>query len=28
MMTRITIDGTIAKFSCKTSIKPELWESK
>ena len=28
VMTRITIDGNIAQFSCKISIKPDLWETK
>ena len=27
-MARITIDGNIAQFSCKISIKPDLWETK
>jgi len=28
IMARITIDGTIAQFSCKVSIRPDLWETK
>jgi hypothetical protein len=28
IMVRVTIDGTIAQFSCKASIRPELWETK
>ena len=28
IMARITIDGTIAQFSCKISIRPDLWETK
>ena len=28
VMARITIDGTIAQFSCKASIRPDLWETK
>jgi len=28
IMARITIDGTIAQFSCKVSIHPDLWETK
>jgi len=26
-MCRITIDGTIAQFSCKLDIDPELWDT-
>ncbi|MDR1714227.1 MAG: site-specific integrase, partial [Prevotella sp.] len=28
VMARITIDGTIAQFSCKASIRPDLWETR
>lgn len=28
IMGRITINGQIAQFSCKQSVKPELWDSK
>jgi site-specific recombinase XerD len=28
VMARITIDGTIAQFSCKAFIRPDLWETK
>jgi len=28
VMARITIDGTIAQFSCKVSVRPDLWETK
>jgi len=28
VMARITIDGNISQFSCKVSIKPDLWETK
>jgi site-specific recombinase XerD len=28
VMARITIDGTIAQFSCKVFIRPHLWETK
>ncbi|GAB6010049.1 Arm DNA-binding domain-containing protein [Dysgonomonas reticulitermitis] len=28
IMARITIDGMIAQFSCKASIRPGLWETK
>ena len=28
VMARITIDGTIAQFSCKVSIRPDLWETE
>jgi site-specific recombinase XerD len=27
-MARITVDGTIAQFSCKAFIRPDLWETK
>ncbi|WP_245594842.1 MULTISPECIES: Arm DNA-binding domain-containing protein, partial [Prevotellaceae] len=26
VMCRITIDGTIAQFSCKCDIHPDLWD--
>ena len=28
VMCRITIDGTIAQFSCKCDIHPDLWDIK
>ena len=28
VMCRITIDGTIAQFSCKCDIHPNLWDIK
>lgn len=28
VMCRITIDGTIAQFSCKCDIHPDLWNIK
>ena len=28
VMARITIDGAIAQFSCKISIRPDLWDTK
>jgi hypothetical protein len=28
VMARITIDGNIAQFSCKISVKPDSWATK
>ena len=28
IMARITIDGAIARFSCKAFIRPDLWETQ
>jgi hypothetical protein len=28
IMACITIDGTISQFSCKASVRPDLWETK
>ena len=28
VMCRITIDGTIAQFSCKCDIHPDLWDDR
>ena len=28
VMARVTINGTVAQFSCKVSIRPDFWETK
>lgn len=28
VMGRITVNGTIAQFSCKLNVKPDLWDTK